>query len=206
MWGPKRSDRDFFAAFSRHAAVTARAAQRLVDQFHHPGRADLADQIEEDEHEGDRIVHETANALRATWITPFDRGEIQNLISRLDDVLDLIHATSKRVVLFEIQTAPDDALTLARHILRGAETMSQAVNLINNMKRSEEILKLCETINEIENEGDEVYRQSLARLYKPGRDPLEVMKWREIYERLENALDRCEDVADQLESLVVEYS
>ncbi len=206
MWGPKRSDQDFFAAFSRHAAVTSRAAGRLVDLFQHPGRSDLADQIEEDEHEGDKIVHETANALRATWITPFDRGEIQNLISRLDDVLDLIHATAKRVVLFEIQVAPDDALTLAQHILRGTETMRQGVNLINNMKQSEEILRLCEALNEIENEGDEVYRQSLARLYKPGRDPLEAMKWREIYERLENALDRCEDVADQLESLVVEYS
>jgi hypothetical protein len=75
-----------------------------------------------------------------------------------------------------------------------------------DMKRAEEILRLCETLHEIENEGDELYRQILAKLYKPGNDPLQIMKWREIYENLETALDRCEDVADHLAALVLEYS
>jgi len=95
---------------------------------------------------------------------------------------------------------------MTRYILKAAETIKSAVTLVNNLKQTEEILKLCEILNEIENDGDELYRRSLARLYKPGNDPLEVMKWREIFDHLETALDRGEDVANQIESLVLEYS
>lgn len=206
MWGPKTSDQDFFAAFSRHAEVTAHAAGLLVELFEHPDRDHLAVEIERDEHEGDKILHDVVRALRGTWITPFDRHDIQTLISRQDDVLDLIHAGSKRVTLFEVRTTPNDALALARYILKAAETIKAAVQLINNLKQTEEILKLCEVLNEIENDGDELYRRTLGRLYKPGNDPLDVMKWREIYDHLETALDRGEDVANQIESLVLEYS
>ncbi|HSB70736.1 MAG TPA: DUF47 family protein [Candidatus Methylomirabilis sp.] len=206
MWGVKTSDRDFFSAFSRHAAATARAAEMLVELFEHPGREPLAVEIERQEHEGDKIVHGVVHSLRATWITPFDRHDIQTLISRQDDMLDLIYASAKRVILFEIQVAPEEALALARYILKAAKIVDQAVNLLHDLKRSEEILKLCETLNEIENDGDEVFRHSLGKLYKKGNDPLEVMKWREIYENLETALDRGEDVANVIESLVLEYS
>ena len=206
MWGFKSSDGDFFSAFSQHAAATARAAQLLVELFEHPEREPLAVEIERAEHEGDKIVHAVIHALRGTWITPFDRQDIQNLISRQDDMLDLIHASSKRIALFEIQAASDEALALARYILKASETVKQAVNMLSDLKHPEEILKLCEILNEIENDGDEVFRRSLAKLYKKGNDPLEVMKWREIYENLETALDRGEDVANQIESLVLEYS
>ena len=206
MWGPKTADQDFFAAFVRHAEVTAHAAGLLVELFEHPDRDHLAVEIERDEHEGDKILHDVVRALRGTWITPFDRHDIQTLISRQDDVLDLIHAGSKRVALFEIRSTPNDALALTRYILKAADTMKTAVRLLNNLKQTEEILKLCEILNEIENDGDELYRRSLARLYKAGNDPLEVMKWREIYDHLETALDRGEDVANQIESLVLEYS
>ena len=206
MWGPKTSDQDFFAAFSHHAEVTAHAAGLLVELFEHPDRDHLAVEIERDEHEGDKTLHDVVRTLRGTWITPFDRHDIQTLISRQDDVLDLIHAGSKRVALFEIRETPNDALAMTRYILKAAETIRSAVKLINNLRQTEEILKLCEILNEIENDGDELYRRSLARLYKPGNDPLEVMKWREIYDHLETALDRGEDVANQIESLVLEYS
>ena len=206
MWGPKTSDRDFFAAFSQHAAVTVRAADLLVELLEHPERDELSVQIEREEHEGDRIVHDIVRTLRVTWITPFDRGDIQTLISNQDDVLDLIHATSKRVILFEIETAPHDSLALARYIVKAVNLIQKAVNLLNDLKRSEEILKICETLNEIENDGDEVFRRTLVKLYRKGNDPLEVLKWREIYDNLETALDRCEDVANQIESLVLEYS
>jgi len=206
MWGPKMSDRNFFAAFSYHAEVTAHAAGLLVELFEHPDREHLAVEIERDEHEGDKTLHDVIRALRGTWITPFDRHDIQTLISRQDDVLDLIHASSKRLILFDVRETPKDALAMTRYILRAAETIKKAVTLVNNLKQNEEILKLCEILNEIENDGDELYRRSLARLYKPGNDPLEVMKWREIYDHLETALDRGEDVANQIESLVLEYS
>lgn len=206
MWGVKTSDRDFFSAFTQHAAATARAAELLVELFEHLDREPLTVQIEREEHGGDKIVHGVVRALRATWITPFDRHDIQTLISRQDDMLDLIHASAKRVILFEIQVAPEEALALARYILKAAKTAEQAVNLLSDLKRSEEILKLCEVLNEIENDGDEVFRRSLAKLYRKGTDPLEAMKWREIYENLETALDRGEDIANQIESIVLEYS
>jgi hypothetical protein len=206
MWGPKTSDQSFFAAFSHHADVTAHAAGLLVELFEHPDREHLAVEIERDEHEGDKTLHDVVRALRGTWITPFDRHDIQTLISRQDDVLDLIHASSKRLILFDIRETPKDALAMTRYILKAAETIKSAINLVNNLKQTDEILKLCEVLNEIENDGDELYRRSLARLYKPGNDPLEVMKWREIYDHLETALDRGEDVANQIESLVLEYS
>lgn len=206
MWGPKTVDREFYAAFSGHAAKTARAAELLVALFEQPDRADLPVQIETEEHEGDKILHDVVRALRATWITPFDRMDIQNLISKLDDVLDLIHATAKRVQLFDIRSAPPEALAMAQTLLRATEMTHRAIGLLNDLKQAEEILKLCEGLNEIENDGDEMYRQVLGKLYKSGNDPLEVMKWREIYDHLELALDRCEDVADQLGALVLEYS
>ena len=206
MWGPKSSDRDFFDAFSRHAAATVRAAGLLIQLLEHPDRDELSVQIEREEHEGDKIVHDVVHTLRATWITPFDRGDIQTLISNQDDVLDLIHATSKRVMLFEITVVPSDAMALARYIVRATDLIKTAVGLLKDLKRNEEILKICETLNEIENDGDEVFRGTLVKLYKKGNDPLDVLKWREIYDNLETALDRCEDVANQIESLVLEYS
>lgn len=206
MWGPKTSDQDFFSAFARHAEATLHAATLLVELFEHPDRDHLAVEIERDEHEGDKILHGVVRALRATWITPFDRHDIQTLISRQDDVLDLIHAGSKRVALFELRQIPNDALAMTRYILKAAETIKSAVTLLHDLKQPEAILKFCEILNEIENDGDELYRRSLARLYKPGNDPLDVMKWREVYDHLETALDRGEDVANQIESLVLEYS
>ena len=206
MWGLKTSDRDFFDAFSQHAAASVRAATLLVELLEHPDRDELSVQIEREEHEGDRILHDVIHALRATWITPFDRGDIQTLISNQDDVLDLIHATAKRAILFEIQDVPSDALALARYIVKAADLIQTAVSLLKNLKRNEEILKICEKLNEIENDGDEVFRRTLVKLYKKGNDPLSVLKWREIYDNLETALDRCEDVANQIESLVLEYS
>ncbi len=206
MWGPKSSDRDFFDAFSRHAAATVRAAGLLVQLLEHPDRDEISVQIEREEHEGDKIVHDVVHTLRATWITPFDRGDIQTLISNQDDVLDLIHATSKRVMLFEITVVPSDAMALAQYIVRATDLIKTAVDLLKDLKRNEEILKICETLNEIENDGDEVFRGTLVKLYKKGNDPLDVLKWREIYDNLETALDRCEDVANQIESLVLEYS
>jgi predicted phosphate transport protein (TIGR00153 family) len=207
MWGVKKADDKFFDGFRMHAAATARAAKLLQDLFGNLDRAEvLSVEIKNAEHEGDRIVHDTVAALRGTWITPFDRGDIHTLISTLDDVLDLIHAISERVVLFELRAAPPDALAMASDIVEATETIKQAVGLLSDLGRAQEIERLCEKLNKIENDGDQRYRASLARLFNTGIDPLEVMKRREIYENLEMALDRCEDVADAISGVVLEYS
>jgi len=207
MFGIKTSDQAFFEALARHADTTARAAEILVELFDNMDKAQqYADRIHGLEHDGDRIVQETMNRLRETWITPFDRTDIRTLVTRIDDVLDLIHASSERVVLFELKDGADDAKALARILLKGCETVSKAMAMLSNLKRAADIVHHCEEINRIENEGDEVFRQAIAKLYKAGRDPVEIMKWREVLDALEFAMDRCEDVADAIGGVVLEYS
>jgi predicted phosphate transport protein (TIGR00153 family) len=207
MFGIKTSDQAFFDAMAKHADTTARAAKILVEQFENMDKAQMyADRIEGLEHDGDRIVHETMNRLRETWITPFDRTDIRTMVSKTDDVLDLIHTASMRVVLFELKGPAEDALALARNLLEACEVASRAVAMLNNLKRSEEILRLTAEINRIENQGDDIFRKSIAKLYKPGRDPVDIMKWREVLDDLEFAMDRCEDVADAIGGVVLEYS
>lgn len=207
MFGAKEKDKQFFAAFTEHADLTAQAAELLMRQFQNPEKAEeLAFEIGSIEHRGDKIVHDTMNALRATWITPFDRGDIHDLISSLDDLLDLIHAVSVRSVMFELKSISDEVLEMTRGIVAGAETIKRAVPLLSNLKRSEEILKFCEELNKIEHDGDVHFRHSVAKLFKSGLDPLEIMKWREIYEDLETALDRCQDVGDAIGGVVLEYA
>jgi hypothetical protein len=207
MFGIKTSDQAFFEAMAKHADTTTRAAKLLVEQFENMDKAQqYADRIEGLEHDGDRIVHETMTRLRETWITPFDRHDIRTLVSKTDDVLDLIHTASMRVVLFELKGPADDAVALARNLLAACETASTAMGMLNNMKRSEEIMRLTAEINRIENAGDDLFRQSIAKLYKPGKDPVEIMKWREVLDDIEFAMDRCEDVADAIGGVVLEYS
>ena len=123
-----------------------------------------------------------------------------------DLLIQLLEHPERDELSVQIETTPHDGLALARYIVKAVDLIQKAVNLLKDLKRNEEILKICEKLNEIENDGDEVFRRTLVKLYRKGNDPLEVLKWREIYDNLETALDRCEDVANQIESLVLEYS
>lgn len=219
MLGFVKSDRLFYDSFEQHAACVVKAAHLLSEMLERVSEAaELSKQISEIEHAGDRITHETLARLHKTWITPLDRSHIQSLISALDDVLDFIEAVSERVVLFEITSAPDDARKIAKYVLEACQAVEQAVKLLPNLKQPEKILQLCVEINRIENEGDRIYRHALADLYRspqsradrpgsipPPQDWLEVPKWRDIYDNLETACDRCEDIANILEGVVLEY-
>ncbi len=222
MLGSGKSDRQFYDAFEQHAACLVQAAGLLSQMFDHIGEAaDYARKISAVEHDGDRITHETVAKLHRTWITPLDRSHIQSLISAQDDVLDFIEAVSERVVLFEIRSVPDDARTIAKSLERACAAVEQAVKLVSNLKQPDKILELCVEINRLENEGDKIYRHALADLYRtrresndsapssgsvpPPHEPLDVLKWRDIYDNLETATDRCEDIANILEGVVLEY-
>jgi len=219
VFGSGKRNRFFYDAFEQHAACLVLGAKLLTEMFAHVERAgDLAKRISDVEHEGDKITHATVANLRKTWITPLDRSDIQRLISGLDDVLDATEAASERVVLFEIALVPQDARDLSAVLLRGCEAVQKAILLLPNLKRSKEILELCVEINRLENEADRIYRRALADLYRvndPSRKPgalsadgsaFEVLKWRDIYDNLETATDRCEDVANILEGVVLEYA
>lgn len=207
MFGKSKTDELFFDAFLRHARSSLEAAKLIRSLFEELGNAvDLARAVGEAEHAGDVITHETMKRLHETWITPFDRADIHALISRMDDVLDLTEACSERVLLFEIKVPRPHAKELADLLVKCCEKMLRAVELLPNLKQSKELLEICVEIGKLENDADALYRKAIAELFKPGNDPLDVMKWRDIYDALETATDRCADVANVIEGVVLEYA
>jgi uncharacterized protein len=199
-------DNEFWSAFTGHAQRTVRASALLVEMLEHPNRAQaLAQEISNLEHEGDKITHDTVLALHQTWITPLDREEIHGLISRLDDVLDFLDAASDRVALYEITTVRPEAVELAKILQLSCIEIERAVGLLKNLKDVKPLLDLCMHINRHEHDADQVFRKGLARLFKERTDPLEVMKWRDIYESIETATDRAEDVANIIEGIALEH-
>jgi len=209
MFGsPKGKDDVFFRAFTDHASRSVDAAKLLLQAFQKLDEKErLAMAIAEAEGAGDRITHETVKRLHETWITPLDRFDIHGLITRLDDVLDLIEAVAERLVLFEISEARPHAVELVRVLQKTCEDMHKAMGLLPNLAaKSKELLEICVEINRLENEADQIYRRAIAELFKPGNDPIEVMKWRDLFDNLEAATDRCEDVANIVEGVVLEYA
>jgi predicted phosphate transport protein (TIGR00153 family) len=208
MFGSKTRDDAFFRTFSEHATRSVEAAQLLMRMFENlENKERLAMDIAEKEGAGDRLTHDTVKRLHETWITPLDRYDIHGLISKLDDVLDLIEAVAERVVLFEISEVRPHAIELVRVLLKACEDMQRAMALMPTLAaKSKELLEICVEINRLENEADAIYRRGIAELFKPGNDPIMVMKWRDIFDNLESATDRCEDVANIVEGVVLEYA
>jgi predicted phosphate transport protein (TIGR00153 family) len=197
----------FFNAFSSSAEKSVDASKLLVEMLDDIRKAPkLAKRIKDLEHEADKITHDCVAALHQTWITPLDREEIHALISRLDDVLDSIEAASERIILFEIAEVTDEGRELARAVVSSCEAVLSAVRSLRDLKHGKRLLELCVEINKHENTADLAYRGAIAKLFRPGNDPLLVMKWRDIYDHLETATDRCEDVANIIEGIVLEHA
>jgi len=196
----------FFDHFEKHVERTVEGAhlfESLLDELEHAGPK--AKRIKEVEHEADVITHQTVEMLHKTFITPFDRNDIHRLISRMDDILDAVEAAAERLWLYELTIAPPEAKDLARILRLSTEQLRIAVNGMRHLKRdAPQIFTACVEINRLENEGDAILRQALAKLFKERQDPLFVMKWKEIYEDIEMATDRCEDVANVIEGVVLE--
>jgi len=200
-------EEDFFGLFERHAALTVEGAKeflRLVS-----GRENiraLAARIKEIEHETDVITHTCVERLHTTFITPFDRDDIHRLITRMDDVMDFIESASERMALYELRDMTTEVREMAEVLVRATEAVATAVAGLANLKRPQAVLDACIEVNRLENEGDEILRNAVANLFRATPDPLLVMKWKEIYEALENATDRCEDVANTIEGVVLEHA
>jgi predicted phosphate transport protein (TIGR00153 family) len=200
-------EEDFFTLFERHAALTVEGASQFVTLVSggQNVRA-LAARIKEIEHETDVITHTCVERLHTTFITPFDRDDIHRLITRMDDVMDYVESASERIALYELREMTQEVRDLAAVLLRATEAVARAVAGLRDLKRAETVLEHCIEVNRLENEGDEILRNAVAALFKGGNDPLFVMKWKEVYEALENATDRCEDVANIIEGVVLEHA
>ncbi len=204
---PRGGGEQFFDLFEQHADCTREAAGLLAamvrDAVDPKRQAEL---VKNAEHAGDEITHAVIERLHQTFITPIDRADIHELISRMDDVLDLIEASAERIALYDIRVVEVDARELADALEKGVIEMGAAVRGLRDLKDRPRLLAHCTEINRLENVGDQLLRRAVARLFSESRDPIHIMKWKEIYDYLEDALDRCEDVANVIEGVALEYS
>jgi predicted phosphate transport protein (TIGR00153 family) len=196
----------FFDQFEKHAdriVEGARLFEALLGDLENSGPK--AKRIKEIEHEADVITHDTVEMLHKTFITPFDRNDMYRLIGRMDDILDAIESSAERISLYDITEPKADAQSLAKVLYQATEQVRVAVKCLRQLKKeSPKILEACVECNRLENEGDAILRQGLARLFREEEDPLVVIKWKEIFETMEYAADRCEDAANVIEGLVLE--
>lgn len=197
----------FFELFDQHAGRTLEAAKLLRAMLRDPHDPEAqAKQIKAIEHEGDHITRETIETLQRTFITPIDRGDIHRLISRLDDVLDLIDSTAERVWLYEFIDIQPDAQDLAAVLVNAVGELQKAMTQLRNLRDGRAIILIRMEVSRYEHEGDTLMRRAVARLFREATDPIAVIKWKEIYEYLESAIDGCQDVANVLVNVALEYA
>jgi predicted phosphate transport protein (TIGR00153 family) len=200
----------FFSLFDAHAKLIVDGAIALADVLRH--YEDQKDRdagiklIEDAEHAADRITHETVQLLHTTFVTPFDRDDIHRLISRMDDILDLIQDTAESLVLYDIQRVTPEATQLAELVLRCAERVQSAVGLMASMADAPAILAICQEIDKLESDADKVMRGAISELFRKETDTRQLIKLKAVYEALESATDKCQDVANVIESVVLENS
>jgi hypothetical protein len=197
----------FFDLFERHAAHTQTAAALLGAMLREQGDpARQAERVKQVEHQGDEVTHTVIERLHQTFITPLDRDEIHAIISRLDDVLDLIYASAERIWLYNVTVMRPEAGELADVLEKAVTEVGAAVRGLRDLKDLPRLIAHCTEINRLENEGDRIIRRAVARLFQENSDPIQVIKWKEIFDNLENAIDRCEDVANLIEGVALEYA
>lgn len=163
-----------------------------------------AKRVKDAEHACDQITHETLAFLNSTFITPFDRQHIHALVTKMDDVMDHADSAVQLLVLYRITTTTDDLKHQVRLLKKSVDVMAQSVVALEHMKKTRAVLDHCVEINTLENEGDVIMQQGMARLFDDKADALQVIKWKGIYENFEDALDACEDVANVIETVVLE--
>jgi predicted phosphate transport protein (TIGR00153 family) len=191
----------FFDLFTQASANACEIARTLVDLLETwpEDRGKLAD-IREFEHEGDRLTHEVIDLLNRTFVTPFDRDDMYRLATVIDDVCDHIDEAADNIDAYEVRRVPDKARLQGEVIYRAVSRLHEAVELLEGFKDSGRQLT---ALRELEEEGDRLSREAIADLFHSGADPLTIIRWKDIHEQLEEAVDACENAADVLEAILV---
>jgi uncharacterized protein len=195
----------FFDFFDRHATLTVAAAKEFLALAESGENiAGRARRIKEIEHECDVVTHQCVELVHKTLRWPFKRDDVYQLITRLDDVVDYIEASSERIGLYELSVMTPECRDLGGVLVRATEEIKLALGELRYVKGARELLDRCIEINRLENEADSILRNAVAKLFRGSKDPIMIIKWKEIYDNLENATDRCEDVANIIEGIVLE--
>ena len=195
---------DWFEKAAQNMVSAATLLNTMLDEGHDwPGRVA---QMTELEHQGDFITHEIFDLLHKTFITPLDHDEIQALTSSMDDVMDVIHAAADALLLYQVDRPRPEAKELSQVILAATQEIAAAVISLRQKRTLGEMMPRVKEINRLENEADRIARGAMSTLIEQRDQIFELIRWKEIYEQLEEAADRCEDVADVLRTVVIKYA
>jgi predicted phosphate transport protein (TIGR00153 family) len=198
-------EEQYFDLFNQMTVYISDAARELQDMLgdKNPDFAGYAQRIKGLEHACDELTHSVSTRLNKSFITPFDREDIYMMSSALDDIVDLIDDASRAIVIFDVREITDHARDLADVIGRMADQLKE---IVSTLQRPKNITPRLVEIHRLENEGDDIYHAAIAELFHDSPDPLTVIKWKEIYEKLEAAIDRCENVANIIESVIIKHT
>jgi predicted phosphate transport protein (TIGR00153 family) len=197
----------FFERFVAQMALCKKAAQQLLDMLEdYSNVTERAKLIHETEHEGDKLLHEILHKLNRSFITPIDREDIVTLSGELDDILDSIEDVANLFDMLSITHVRPEALEMAKLILVGCEALNEAIKEFAHFKNSKKLNELIIHVNHAEEEGDRMHRRVIKDIYKNEKDLLELIKWKEIFDMMEDVLDNCENVADLIDGLVIKNS
>jgi uncharacterized protein len=195
----------FFDLFNAHAALCVKGAHEMVGLM--TNFDDLENRvhaIEGIEKQADKITYQVVDMLHKTFITPIDRDDIHQLITRMDDILDLMEDAGQTVSLYDLKAVTPEAKRLAELVLACCERVQSAVGMLHNMANSPKIVAVCEEIDRLESDADHVMRAAMSKLFRDEPDVRNLIKLKAIYEILETVTDRCEDVANIIEGIIVE--
>ena len=204
---------NFFALFDQHGAYVAEGARAFMRMIQHYGdhalREQYANEVGHAERQADRITADVNRLLHKTFITPIDREQIHGLINAMDDVLDLLQDASETLLLYDVRAVTEEVERLAEISLKCCERMQHAISLLGTLSTpatAEAAIKTCEEIDRLESDADRVMRAAMSKLFREETDVRELIKLKAIYELLESISDRCEDVANLIEGVVLEIS
>jgi len=204
------SDHRFFAHFDAvmdNLVTAAGVLGQLVRTETQEEREPIVERIRELEHEGDTLTHRIFSDLNATFVTPFDREDIHKLASALDDILDHVDESARKIVLYQLKKIPDPVVNLADIIDRSVRELQQAVRMLKSLKNTAEMQSTVERLNEYENEADDVFERAVAALFEKEKDnPVRLIKVKEVLIALELATDECEDAGNVLESILIKHA
>jgi len=205
MFAPR--DMVFYDLFEQDATNLVVAAEKLVDLFDNYEDVEAkAKQLKEFESKGDVITHEIIQRLHSTFVTPIDREDIAMLANSIDDIMDFIEAAGRTAFLYRIEQPTERARQLTAIVLKVAKKLNETIPSLRRHDQFKWIIEQCVEVNSLENEADDVHHAALAELFDDCSQACEIIKWREIYQHLEDATDRGEDVANVLEGIVLKHA
>lgn len=198
---------DFFSYFERSSQNILEGTKLLCRMIANKDRREeMARHLKDFEHVGDKITHDVIDLLHQTFLTPFDRSDIHTLVVKMDDILDIVYYIGKRMTIYDVSEMPEEVAQLAEIVNRSATEISKAIAGLESLKNTQKVLNHCIEVNRLENEADELMTVVIEKLFRNGWDPIEVIKLKEIVENLEAAEDKCEDVANIIENIILKHA